>query len=131
LCFRSNWVTASEKSILVIQNDPALAESITRTLTTEGFEVLACAHSDRAQLMAPQAQAILCDFRLDAGDGAEIITTLRQGGFRRPVIMMSEDRTRAVVNKCIKAGITDFLPKPFTAEALLEKIGKHLASGFA
>ncbi len=42
------------------------------------------------------------------------------------MIFASSDRTRATITDCLAAGMTDFLPKPFSADSLVEKLSKHL-----
>jgi CheY-like chemotaxis protein len=123
--------STADKSILVIENDEVVIQLVTGILSTAGFEVLTCPDSQRAEALAPRARAVLCDFHLRERDGAQLVAGLRQSGFRKPIIMMSGERKRSVVDQCIKAGITDFLPKPFSSEALLQKVNKHLVAEHA
>ena len=85
----------------------------------------------RAKELAPQASAVLCDFHLPGEKGSDIVRSLRRSQFEGPVIFVSSDRTRGTITACMAAGMTDFLPKPFSAAALLEKLSKHLGLALA
>ena len=113
-------------SILVIEDELSILETITEIINSVGLEVLACGNGAQAKELAPRAAAILCEFHLQSEKGSDIVRELRRDQFSRPVIFVSNDRTRGTITDCIAAGMTDFLPKPFSSTALLEKLSKHL-----
>ncbi|MBI3863754.1 MAG: HDOD domain-containing protein [Planctomycetia bacterium] len=121
----------SRGEILVIEDEESVLETITGIARSVGLEVLACKERARALELAPRAAAILCDVHLGQEQGTDIIKELRQSQYARPVIFVSGDRTRGTIAKCIEAGMTDFLPKPFTETDLLEKLSKHLGMALA
>jgi HD-like signal output (HDOD) protein/FixJ family two-component response regulator len=121
----------SSTSILVIEDELAILEMITEIINSVGLEVLACGDGVRAKELAPRASAILCDFHLQSEKGSDIVRELRRNQFNGPVIFVSSDRTRGTITDCIAAGMSDFLPKPFTSTSLLEKLSKHLGMALA
>jgi HD-like signal output (HDOD) protein/FixJ family two-component response regulator len=117
--------------ILVIEDEQSILEIITGVAESVGIEVLSCSDGVRANELAPNASAILCDFHLPGEKGSDVVRNLRRNQFEGPVIFVSGDRTRGTIADCMAAGMTDFLPKPFTAASLVEKLSKHLGTALA
>jgi HD-like signal output (HDOD) protein/CheY-like chemotaxis protein len=123
---RSNGVPAANRmGILVIEDEPAIVKMIRLFLAPLETEFYACDRLSEARRFAPHAGIILCDVHLGAENGVDIVRALRQDGYRGAVIMISRDRSRHTVEDCIEVGITDYLIKPFTRRALLEKLRKY------
>ena len=121
----------SRPEILVIEDELSILEMITEIVHSVGLEVLSCSDRAQAKELAPRAAAILCDFHLPNEKGSDLVRELRLSQFTGPVIIVSGDRTRGTIADCINAGMTDFLPKPFSATLLLEKLSKHLGKALA
>ena len=121
----------SNTSILVIEDERSILELITEIINSVGLEVLGCSDGVRAKELAPRARAILCDFHLQGEKGSDVVRELRRNQFTGPVIFVSSDRTRGTITDCMAAGMSDFLPKPFSASSLLEKLSKHLGMALA
>jgi two-component system response regulator FixJ len=62
---------------------------------------------------------VLTDVRMPGLDGLELLRRLKQGGFRRPVVVMTAHGDVAMAVRAMKAGAVDFVEKPFDDEALL------------
>lgn len=118
-------------SILVIEDESSILEMITEIVKSVGLEVLPCSTGDQARELAPRASAVLCDFHLRGEKGSDIVRSLRREQFAGPVIFVSSDRTRSTISDCMAAGMTDFVPKPIIATALVEKLSKHLGMPLA
>ncbi len=116
------------REILVIEHEAAILEMITDIAHSVGLEVLACNDGAGAKELAPRAAAILCDVHLHDERGSDVVRELRRNQFTGPVIFVSDDRTRGTIADCIDAGMTDFLPKPIDADALRQKLSKHLGT---
>ena len=78
---------------------------------------------------------VLTDVRMPGLDGLELLRRLKQGGFRRPVVVMTAHGDVAMAVRAMKAGAVDFVEKPFDDEALLAAteaaLGTPQASGVA
>jgi signal transduction histidine kinase len=61
------------------------------------------------------------DYRLDDGDGLEILRELRSSGFTKPVIILTGQGDRDVDLEAMKAGAMDYLEKGALNSALLER----------
>ena len=62
---------------------------------------------------------VLTDVRMPGLDGLELLRQLKQGGFRRPVVVMTAHGDVPMAVRAMKAGAADFVEKPFDDEALL------------
>ncbi len=78
---------------------------------------------------------VLTDVRMPGLDGLELLRRLKQGGFRRPVVVMTAHGDVSTAVRAMKAGAVDFVEKPFEDEALLAAVeaalGAPQASGAA
>jgi two-component system, LuxR family, response regulator FixJ len=62
---------------------------------------------------------VLTDVRMPGLDGLELLRRLQQGGFRRPVVVMTAHGDVSMAVRAMKAGAVDFVEKPFDDQALL------------
>ena len=75
---------------------------------------------------------LLIDLFMPEMDGITLLEELKHRKNKMPIIVISGHADNATVNKIKKLGANEFLPKPFDAKLLLEKIqlisSQHLAS---
>lgn len=65
---------------------------------------------------------ILLDVYLPEMNGIEVCKELRRQRRRTPVLMMTAKDSPEVQQEAVRAGVNDYLPKPFSFELLLAKI---------
>lgn len=116
--------------IHIVDDDEALRESLSFLLDSAGFksQVYACAD---ALLQAPGQLApgcILTDVRMPGMNGLELVNVLRERGVNHPIIMLTGHADVALAVEAMKAGVCDFLEKPFDDDALLGAISSALES---
>jgi two-component system, OmpR family, response regulator MprA len=111
--------------ILVVDDERAVRESLRRALELEGYEI-ELAEDGRQALerlaREDQPDAVILDVLMPGVDGLEVCRTLRAGGSRLPVLMLTartqvEDRVEG-----LDAGADDYLTKPFALEELLARV---------
>ena len=68
---------------------------------------------------------VLTDWDMPGKSGLEVITAIRKVDNDIPIIMVTTESDKSRVLEAIKAGVTDYLVKPFTADMLREKLEKH------
>jgi len=56
--------------------------------------------------------------------GLDLLKAIRQTGSEVPVVMITTEGEKTRVVDALQAGVTDYLLKPFTADALKEKLEK-------
>jgi two-component system chemotaxis response regulator CheY len=77
---------------------------------------------------------ILLDWEMPVMDGPTTFASLRANGCHTPVIMMTTKNEPDDISRMLRAGVNEYMMKPFTLDIILEKIefatGKviHLAS---
>ncbi len=110
--------------ILVADDDPAVRESLRRSLTFNGYEV-SLADDGQAALAAldsSRPDLILLDVNMPHVDGLEVCRRLRAAGNDLPVLMLT---ARVEVGDRVlglDAGADDYLAKPFALEELLARV---------
>jgi two-component system chemotaxis response regulator CheY len=67
---------------------------------------------------------VLTDWNMPNKTGLEVIQEIRATGSTVPIIMVTTEGEKASVLQAIQAGVSDYLTKPFEADALLAKIEK-------
>ena len=114
--------------ILVVEDEPAIAEFVERGLRAEGYSVDRAGDGDEGlrRALTGQYDLVLLDILLPGRDGLEILTAIRGQDRQVPVIMLSalgeiEDRVRG-----LDRGATDYVVKPFSMEELLARVRAHL-----
>lgn len=108
--------------VLVIEDDLSIIKLIRSMLLPLKIRVLSCSQPDEAMELARNAGAILCDLHLGTVAGTDIVRNLRRRGFSGPIIMISGDSSRATIDAAIRAGIDDFLIKPFSVDNLVHRL---------
>lgn len=67
---------------------------------------------------------VITDWNMPNMTGLEMVTAIRSNNKTTPIIMVTTEAEKTKVVEAIKAGISDYLIKPFTPEALSAKIRK-------
>lgn len=114
---------ANEPTVHVIDDDEALRDSLSFLLGVNGYEVEVYNSASQFLNSLPDAPAcILTDIRMPDMTGLELVRHLRQAGHRHPVIAMTGHGDVALAVEAMKAGVIDFIEKPFTDEALIAAV---------
>lgn len=114
----------TRSSILVAEDDPAIAGALQRALTHEGYTVRNAADGAEAleMLASRPADLVILDVAMPYVDGLEACRRLRQAGNRTPVLMLTARHTIGDRVEGLDAGADDYLVKPFALDELLARI---------
>jgi two-component system response regulator FixJ len=118
-----------DRTVHVVDDDPAVRRSLERLLDAAGFHVVSY-QSPAAFLNAASglsAGCVLLDIRMPGVDGLEVQARLNRLRVNLPVIVMTGHGDVPSAVRAMKAGAVDFLEKPFDDEALLHAIGGAFA----
>jgi len=115
-------------SILVVEDDPIIRQTVEYTLKRAGFTVRSVATGTDA---LPAADAfspdlILLDLMLPGMDGYQIAEKLRETDKETAIIMVTALDTERDKVRGLDAGADDYLTKPFSMEELLARIRANL-----
>jgi two-component system response regulator MprA len=111
--------------ILVVDDEPAVRESLRRALELEGYSVeLAADGVEALERVGSNGEpdAVILDILMPRMDGLETCRRLRREGHRVPVLMLTarEEVENRVAG--LDAGADDYVTKPFALEELLARI---------
>ncbi len=117
--------------IHVIDDDAAMRESLAFLLDTQGFET--CVHESAGAFLASindhPVDCIVTDVRMPDMTGLDLVRKLKADGVTSPVIVMTGHGDIALAVEAMKAGVIDFIEKPFPNEILIAAISEALQSG--
>lgn len=114
--------------ILVVEDEPALQETLAYNLEKQGYRVETAGDGrlalETARRLKPDL--IVLDIMLPAMDGIEVCKTLRRESFSSPILMLTarDDEIDRVVG--LEIGADDYLTKPFSMRELLARIKAQL-----
>jgi two-component system chemotaxis response regulator CheY len=70
---------------------------------------------------------MLVDWNMPNMNGLEMIGKIREQDKATPIIMVTTEAEKPRIIEAIKAGVNDYVVKPFTPDALLDKINSTMA----
>ena len=112
--------------ILVVDDEPAVRESLRRALQLEGYGVeLAGDGSEalyRLESREVEPDGIVLDVLMPEVDGLEVARRLRRSGSRVPILMLTARDEIADRVAGLDAGADDYLVKPFALEELFARL---------
>lgn len=112
-------------------DDSKTMRNIQRTMLTQmGFETLEEAQDGQdalSKLGAFQPELILCDWNMPNLDGLEFVKQARSRGCTAPIIMVTTESEKTKVVTAIRAGVNNYVVKPFTQDVLSARIGETLS----
>jgi DNA-binding response OmpR family regulator len=112
------------ETILVIDDDQCLRDTLCVMLEREGFEAVLADDGDsgfeRAITLKPHL--ILLDLRMRRWSGAEFLKQLRAYGMTTPLIVLSAAAREIDKVQLLEIGADDYLVKPFGVRELLARI---------
>ena len=116
--------------ICVVDDEPAIRETLENVLSDEGYPVMSCEDSEcfYQELEQQTPALVLLDIWLPGTDGMAVLSRLRGTHPDLPVIMMSGHAGIDAAVNAIKLGAVDFMEKPLQLEILLDKIAIVLSN---
>jgi signal transduction histidine kinase len=118
------------KKILVIDDEEWLREMMLLALRQRGFEVIEAENGEKGIEIARKEvpDLILCDVNMDKVDGYLTLSSLRSEPITAsiPFILMTGLADQAGMRHGMELGADDYLPKPFTIEALYAAVEARL-----
>ncbi len=113
-------------SVLVVDDDPQILESLSLLLEAEGYSVTACrnAYVALAEMEYTEIDVVLSDIKMPEMSGTELLEKIGQTWDRLPVILMTGYADLEVAVEAINKGAYDFLIKPAAPQYVLHSIHK-------
>lgn len=116
------------KTILIVDDEEGIRESLQGILEDEGFRVIFAENGEQglAQVKEESPDLVLLDIWMPGIDGVEVLRRIRDAYPEQLVIMMSGHGTIETAVKATKFGAFDFIEKPLSLEKLLVAIANAL-----
>jgi two-component system response regulator MprA len=110
--------------ILVVDDEPAVRDSLERALRLEGYEIELAADGAQAldAISADGPDAVVLDVMMPHVDGLEVCRRMRSFGDRTPVLMLTARDTVSDRVAGLDAGADDYVVKPFALDELLARL---------
>jgi two-component system response regulator FixJ len=119
----------AERTVHVVDDDPAIRRSLEQLLDAAGFKVVSydtpLAFLDAVSDLVPGC--VLLDIKMPGMDGLELQALMQQANASTPVVVMTGQGDVQSAVRAMKAGAVDFLEKPYSDESLMNAIESALA----
>lgn len=110
--------------ILVVEDDPKMAELLRRGLSSEGHSVDVAGDGLKGLEKGQRLpfDAIVLDIMLPGLDGISVARRLRAGGVRAPILMLTARDSASDIVRGLDVGADDYLTKPFSFQVLAARL---------
>jgi PAS domain S-box-containing protein len=118
--------------ILVAEDDAINQLVAVRQLEAFGYEVMAVSNGLEALAVLEESEydLILMDCQMPEMDGYETARRLREragGGPRQPIVALTAHAIKEDLERCLEAGMDDYITKPFHPDTLRRTVEKWLS----
>jgi len=115
--------------VLVVDDEPGTLEMVGDVVGRSIDCRLLSAHDLReaqALMQSEKIELLVTDLHLPDGDGMALLSTLSASHPQAAVVIMTGDTSVQGPVRAIRAGVMDFLPKPFSADTLIDRVRQAL-----
>lgn len=121
----------AEDLVHVIDDDPAVRDSLSFLLETANLRARTYESAVAFLEALPEVKSgcVVTDVRMPEMTGIELVKRLKAQGFRLPIVMITGHADVPLAVEAMKAGVADFIEKPFDDEVLLSAISSALSVG--
>ena len=111
-------------TILTVEDSRAVRNVIARQVLDLGFELEQAENGEQGleKLEGQSIDLVLLDVTMPILDGPGMLARMRSAGNRTPVIMLTSEAKRSIVEDTLRLGISDYVLKPFGSDELRTKI---------
>ncbi|WP_374378406.1 response regulator transcription factor [Dongia sp.] len=114
--------------VYIVDDDDAVRDSLSILLESAGLTIEAFPSADPALARARKKtpDCIVTDIRMPGMDGMELFAALTKAGVDAPVIIMTGHGEVPLAVAAMKAGVADFVEKPFNDDAIIGAISSAI-----
>jgi len=115
-------------TILVVEDDQALAEALQDTLVSAGYNVIMAEHGRMAltQLETNNVNLIVSDINMPQMSGDILLKRVKSLYPDIPVVLMTAYGTIEQAVDAMRDGAVDYMVKPFEAEVLINMVARYI-----
>lgn len=117
-----------QTQILVVEDDAGLREALADTLRVAHYEVVEADCAEQAMQLLKQhpIRLVVSDVQMGSMSGIDLLKSIKLNYPQLPVLMMTAYATVNDAVQAIRLGAADYLSKPFSAEVLLNMVGRYV-----
>ncbi|MFO1360857.1 MAG: response regulator [Burkholderiales bacterium] len=121
--------TVVRERVLVIDDDPGLAEVVQLLLVGEGYrtEMAVTVRDGLRAAHAGVVDLVITDLKLPDATGLDAIRSLRELDRELPIILMTSYSSVESAVEALRAGAVDYIIKPFNNDEFLHAVARALA----
>ncbi len=110
--------------VVVVDDDPSVRDALLLLLRLDGFEAKAFADGESffESLQSSMPACVILDLQLPGSSGLAVLRQLADMRFASPVFVISGHSDIAMAVEAMKLGAVDFLEKPFSAGAMIDRV---------
>ena len=113
---------APPQRVLIVEDEPAIAESLDYALRRDGFDTKTAASYLKAEAARAWPTLIILDLMLPDGNGRDLLRLLRDEGRTTPVIVLSSRESEADRISALEDGADDYVTKPFSPREVVARV---------
>lgn len=120
---------APDPTVFVVDDDPAMRASLRWLIESVGLSVVTCgtARAFLETYKSEQPGCLLLDVRMPGMSGLDLQAELSAQKIGLPVVIITGYAEVPIAVRAMKGGAFDFIEKPFSDEALLQRIRRAIA----
>jgi len=113
----------AERSVLIVEDEPIVAEVLARYLVRDGYEVRAVCdgHAALAEFESRRPDLVVLDLMLPGIDGREVCKRIRARA-QTPIIMLTARSEEVDKLVGLELGADDYVTKPFSPRELVARV---------
>jgi len=116
--------------VLIVEDDPEQAGALSDVLKADEREILVANDAETGLTLARSGvELIVADYMLPGMNGVAMVRRLREERIPAPVLILSGEATVAVAVEAMKAGVLDFVQKPFDVDFFRVRVAQALELG--
>ena len=108
--------------ILVVEDEPAIAESLSYALKRDGYAVVIAPTVAQAEKELEDVDLVVLDLILPDGSGFDLLGQIRQKAIHLAVIILSSRDAEADRVAALETGADDYVTKPFSPREIVARV---------